>query len=636
MFLLNLSFAEFAALFSVISAGVFALYLFDRSRRRQTVATLRFWKPAEFPVQMNQRRKVQQPLSLILQILGIALLLLAIAQLKWGSRERNMRDHVLILDTSAWMGAQGSQGGILMQEAKGLALAWLKSVPSDDRVMVLRADAAATPATRFERNKQTVERAIRESQPAASALQLGQALRFASEFQKLHSESSGEIVYAGAARMGDVDVATVPANLRVLPVDGPSDNVGLRRMGLRRSSTDPEAWDIFVSVKNYSSSPRAVPIGLQFAGSPAGTRTLQLKPDAEMEATFTYRTRANGIVEAKLLASDPFPQDDRAVLEIPQQKQLRIAVYTNEPELLRPVLSANPNMVATFQAPAAYQPDPADTDLMILDRFAPPQAPKHDTLWIEPPAAQSPVPVSGQKAAAKLTRWTEDELLGAGLRTKDLEIEQSVTYRPAGTDIVIAESDGAALIVARPGAVKNVVIGFHPIKTRMRYELATPLLFANTIRWMEPESFRRWQLNGGHVGSVAVKTEGKVDPSAVRVMDEQGAPVPFTMADGEVRFFTNQPGNIRVMTGDRDYSYSLTVPEVGDRVWEIPQKVRRGIPARPVVGASSTDLWYWLALAGLAVLATEWFLYGRHRMRVRTATVSTMPPIATDGARKAS
>ncbi|MBS1834891.1 MAG: VWA domain-containing protein, partial [Acidobacteria bacterium] len=497
MFLLNLSFAELAALFSVISAGVFALYLFDRSRRRQMVATLRFWKPSEFPVQMNQRRKVQQPLSLILQILGIALLLLAIAQLKWGSRERNMRDHVLVLDTSAWMGAQDSRGGgLLMNDAKNLALAWLKSVPSDDRVMVLRADAAATPATRFERNKQTVEKAIRESQPAASALQLGQALRFAAEFQKLHSESSGEIVYAGAGRMADLDIGTVPANLRVLAVEGPADNIGLRRMGLRRSSTDPEAWDIFVSVKNYGASPRAVPIGLQFAGSPAGTRTLQLKPDAELETTFTYRTRANGIVEAKLLTSDPFPQDDRAVLEIPQQKQLRIAVYTNEPELLRPVLSANPNMAATFLPPSAYQAEPADADLMILDRFAPPQPPKRDALWIEPPAAQSPVTVVGRKSAAKLTRWTQDELLGAGLRTKDLEIEQSVTYRPAANDIVIAESDGEALIVARPGARKNVVIGFHPIRTRMRYELAAPLLFANTIRWMEPESFRRWQLNG--------------------------------------------------------------------------------------------------------------------------------------------
>ena len=36
----------------------------------------------------------------------------------------------------------------------------------------------------------------------------------------------------------------------------------------------------------------------------------------------------------------------------------------------------------------------------------------------------------------------------------------------------------------------------------MRYELATPLLFANLLRWMSPEIFRRWEISGGSVGAV--------------------------------------------------------------------------------------------------------------------------------------
>ena len=624
MFLLNLSFGEFAALFSVISAGVFALYLLDRSRRRQKVATLKFWRPAESPTQLNQRRKIQQPISLLLQILGIALLLLAIAQLKWGNREQNTRDHVLVMDASAWMGARGASGALLMQTAKSQALAWLKTVPSEDRVMVLRADASATPATRFERNRETIEKTIREMQPGASALQLDQALRFATQFQKLNSQSSGEIVYVGAGRVSTADVA-VPNNLRVLAVKTPSENVGLRRMGLRRSASEPDAWEIYVSVRNYGLSSQNVAVGLQFAGSPAGSRTLTLKSSSEQEATFTYRTRAAGAVEAKLLSNDAFPQDDRAVLELPQQKNLRVLVFTNEPDLLRPVLNANPNLTATYESPAAYRPDPKDIDILILDRFAPPQAPKIDAIWIDPPAAQSPIAVASTKANAKLSHWTEDPLLGAGLRTRDLVIDSSATYKAAPGDIVIAESDGAPLMIARPAKPKIAVMGFHPVRSRMKYELATPLLFANTLRWMAPESFRRWQLNGGHVGSVSVKTEGRLDPKAVRVMDENGGAVPFTVDGDNVRFFTSDPGTVRVLTGDRDYVYSLTVPEVGESVWEAPDSVRKGIPRRIPGGPSSQDLWYWLALAALAILATEWFLFGRHRMRVRQGSVSTMP-----------
>ena len=40
---LNLGLGELLGLVGAISAGVVALYLLDRSKRRQLVATLRFW-----------------------------------------------------------------------------------------------------------------------------------------------------------------------------------------------------------------------------------------------------------------------------------------------------------------------------------------------------------------------------------------------------------------------------------------------------------------------------------------------------------------------------------------------------------------------------------------------------------------
>ncbi|HEY1338307.1 MAG TPA: hypothetical protein VGF59_12390, partial [Bryobacteraceae bacterium] len=64
MYLLNLSFLQFAAIFGSISALAVALYLLDRSRRRQVVSTLRFWVAAEQPAVAARRRRIQQPWSL--------------------------------------------------------------------------------------------------------------------------------------------------------------------------------------------------------------------------------------------------------------------------------------------------------------------------------------------------------------------------------------------------------------------------------------------------------------------------------------------------------------------------------------------------------------------------------------------
>src|ERR1700690_741133 len=105
MYFLNLSLAQFLAVFGAVSATMVLLYLLGRSRRKQVVATLRFWVAAEQPTVVHKRKKIQQPLSLILQLVSMLLLLLAIAQLRLGTPRATAPDHVLILDTSAWMAA---------------------------------------------------------------------------------------------------------------------------------------------------------------------------------------------------------------------------------------------------------------------------------------------------------------------------------------------------------------------------------------------------------------------------------------------------------------------------------------------------------------------------------------------------
>src|ERR1035437_553364 len=112
MYFLNLSFLQFLAVFGAVSAISVALYLLDRSRRKLVVSTLRFWIAAEQPAVAARRRRVQQPWSLVLQ--------LAIGQLRLGTPAQAGRDHVIVLDTSAWMAGR-SANGTLMDAARDRA-----------------------------------------------------------------------------------------------------------------------------------------------------------------------------------------------------------------------------------------------------------------------------------------------------------------------------------------------------------------------------------------------------------------------------------------------------------------------------------------------------------------------------------
>lgn len=619
MYLLNLTLGQFLAVFGSVAAVTVALYLLDRSRRRQVVASLRFWVAAQQPAVVKRRKRIQQPFSLLLQLLSIALLLLAVAQLRWGSPAGAPRDHVLILDTSAWMAAN-SGGRTLMDAARERARAYVRAVPLRDRVMLVRADALTTPATAFEPDRKKLEEAIRTSVPGATALNLDQALAFARRLQTQAGRRAGEIVFAGAGRTGESDALTGPApmprNFRVLMTPDTVENCGLRKIGLRRSASDPDVWEIYVAMHNYGTAPRAVMLALAFGPSregasvAVGSRRLTLAPGADQEATFEYRTRAAGLLEAALLPHDDFPEDDNAILELPSQPVLPVTVYSEQPDLLRPVLDANPRLKPAYLPPSAYRADD-HAQLVILDRFRPPSRPKVASIWIDPPPDGSPIPIRSRVNNVPFAHWHSDDPLAAGLRTKDFRLAAASVFEPAPGDIKVGEVQAGPVIVARPDKPKTVVLGFHPALSAVRYELATPLLFGNILRWLDADIFRHSELTAGSVGTIKMMLAPNVRASDVRVAQENGAPVPFTVHDGGLHFYAGTPGVVRVLAGDHEYVYSLTLPQLWEARWQPPANVRHGVPRFAAMGDSSIELWQWLALAGAAGLLLEWFLYGR-------------------------
>jgi von Willebrand factor type A domain/Aerotolerance regulator N-terminal len=209
MYFLNLSVLQVLTVFGAVSAMSVALYLLDRSRRKQVVSTLRFWVPSEQPTVAARRRHINQPWSLILQLASMFLLLLALAQIRFGTPATAGRDHVMVLDTSAWMAAR-SGNRTLIEVARQMARDYLRAVPARDRVMLVRADALATPATSFEPDHRKVDAAIQASAPGATALNLDQALAFARHVQAQEGRQTGEIVFIGTGRTAERDPAAPP------------------------------------------------------------------------------------------------------------------------------------------------------------------------------------------------------------------------------------------------------------------------------------------------------------------------------------------------------------------------------------------------------------------------------------------
>ena len=639
--LFNLSLGQLLAAFGAITAITVALYLLDRTRRSQVVSVLRFWVVPGQPTPVMRTRRIRQPLSLLMQLLGMLLLLLAVADFQFHGKQGTRHDHILILDTSAWMraGIPGNQAGnqanqnqraTLMDAARASAIAWLRAVPASDRVLLIRADALSTPATSWESNHVAVARAILDSRPGATALNLNQSLAFAEELQK-QAGSDGEIVYAGPGRItqAEADAGSAPliAGLRYLEVKDSQNNAGLRSVGARRSETTPGGWDLFVRVHNYAPTTRTANITVNMGGAPEGKATVTLPPDSDQQATITMAANAAGVAEIRLYPNDIFAADNYAALELPNGHRLHVTVYTDSPADWRPALESDARIEPEFRAKKDYR---ADNDgLMILDRFSPPSAPKGDTLWVDPPGGapgSSPIAVRARETAPKDLRWAADQPLAEGLRERTLDIPSSSVLETGSSDIRVLESDQGPLIAARrsaDGKIATIVMGFDPFAGPMRYQLASPLMLANMLRWFAPGTFRDFDVSACGAGIVS---DAFAEPdSAPQVITETGLRLPFSIREGKIQFFSGNNARVTVTTPHSERVYSLTLPEMWDTKWIPPAGIRRGIPTWGDTIVRTMTLWPWLAIAGALLLLAEYLFYGRETsslLRVVRARVS--------------
>ena len=100
----------------------------------------------------------------------------------------------------------------------------------------------------------------------------------------------------------------------------------------------------------------------------------------------------------------------------------------------------------------------------------------------------------------------------------------------------------------------------------------------------------------------------------MKVTADDGSALPFTMRDRTLNFFSGSPGGVKVVAGDREYLYSLTLPRaLGIEVDAARRCASRASRASRRFWNRRRDLWPWLALAGALGLLAEWMLYGRFR-----------------------
>ncbi len=595
------------------AAALVGLYLLRPSRRRIEVPYARLWglvaKEARSTATSRRLRRWE---SLLLQLVIAALILLALADPRAGTRGHPR--HVILVDVSASMQAKdGAESRIA--RARRAALQVIDGLDSDEEAILVGFDSRARPLTSLTRDDAQLRQAARQLGASDSAGELLPALRFAAD--ALRGAPSARITLIGDGAYDSVATPLPGADLRFISVssppasdDPPSHNVAITGFAVRRYTGNPSAYEILIELRSYADQPRRVHLSVTQEGETVDVSDLELPPRGRVQRRLADLSGEGRRLEASLEieGGDALALDDHAYALIPERRRSRVllvgegSLYTEGALLLDRAVELDRKRPAQYDAGMA-----ARYDAIVFDGFVPSAPPPRPTLYLGCEGEHCPVKTKGAMSAPLVTETEREHPILRFIALKDLNVSRSAIFVPEKGDVALASSLGRPLLVAGERAGQRLVaLGFSPSASDLPLRVAFPVLLVNALDWLEGRSVEPVEgVRTGHAARLPAQGE------AVQLRCPRGERRTLPVRDGRVELIAEQAGFYQL--GSELIAANLADPRessIAARRFTVNGQALAG--ATPVARVRPrASPWRWLAALALLLVLLEWWTYHR-------------------------
>ncbi|MEM1165484.1 MAG: BatA and WFA domain-containing protein [Planctomycetota bacterium] len=633
-----------------------ALYFLKLRRRPVRVSSTLLWQSAIQDLQVNTPfRWLRASWQLLLQLLVLALLLLALARPAASIGDGPASRLIVLIDRSASMsGADAADGRTRLADAKRLAAELLRRATSRGSTVTLIAFATEPRTLIAESTDRALLLGALESiEPTDQPGDLAEALALVEAFARPSDEQAeppGVVLFSDGQGSGTVgSVSIEPESFTFVRVgpdpDALRDNIGIVAFNARREYDDPATLRVFARVVNASDGePREATFELLVDAETIERQRVEIPPGADATISLGIDQPGEGVVTLRRTgAADTLAADDEASIVIDPVAGRRILVVqpgapttAAEYALVDAIAALEPAELITLTQEefAADATDPrllAGLDLIVFDRVRPDVLPPIPTL-----SFGAGLPIPGLTVTPRET--TEDDsnariVVGFGLWDRTHPIMRYVTptevrlvdplrlVAPGPTaearGTILAQSSAGPLIMLVEGdRVRRVVVGFELGRSNWWRDLSFPVFIANildtlagvsgtgaqhrtdepvTVRGLIPGATAQLNTPSGDVRDLLVDRDGMLP---IGVLDQAG---PYTLD------LSPSGRAVAVNLLDDQESTLGTADSVA---------IAGQASASTSIGAAEPqELWRWLVLAAVVLSTVEWWLYAR-RMRV--------------------
>ena len=658
-----------ATVAAILGGLLVIAYILKMRRRRFEVPFSTLWHRVLKEKEANALWKhLKRILSFLLVALIIGAAVFAATEPRLGAADKDARNVVIILDSSASMktldegpGGNVSRHSVAVKKVSEL----LDAMGSGDAAMLMRMDGQTTPLSRFETDKSRLERLLGKIEPSDTPADLRRALTAAAD--ALHERQNPLIVIVGDGaypkevlesirlkpdsadekipdkdaegfakkRLAEIDLRGI--DLRFVGVGKTGENAGIVAFNVRRYIADKLNYEVFIEVQNFGAEPVKRKLVL-FSGPDAiDVKEIALQPGqrrreiySELGGGSDHRLRAvlqDPGAEGTKPTGDAFALDDVAHALLPERKKQKVLLVTTDNLYLEGAMLVYDNITVDKLLPAEYE---AKVDSLpayhavVFDDYTPRALPPENThlAYFNPSGEGSPFEIRGALGRPKVTDTNEDHPVMRWITMTDVNFDEVSVYRydrqRREVPLVMSARDAIA-VAKREGRRKIVSFGWSLKGTDLMLRVAFPLLLVNVLDWFagDDADLITTYTTGRRV---RVPLDGTIGINEAQLSLPDGTLARAPITDGLATFYASRVG-VYSMTARRDGQVAGTIQLAANlsnpaESAIAPQKelVVAGAKLEPPEGfevTRRTSIWLYLALLVLILLGVEWLTYNR-------------------------
>ena len=519
-----------------LAIPIIALYILKLRRRREPVSTLMFWEQLFKERQTTSLfQRLKHLLSLLLQLLFLALLVLAIARPQFAFITKSARQLILIVDNSASMNAvlkldpDDPSSQTRLDSAKEQALQIVKGLRFMDEMTVISNHKQPTIQTPFTSHQKTLRESIESIQSTDIRTDLKPAVDLAytiaetkpnpeiiimSDFHAVSEKTITQFqdTQSEGQQTEEEQESVEKPKLHLIRIGEDNDNVGITQFRVRKSIVNVFDYETLLTVVNASDEEKKCSVELYFNDGLFDVRPYTLAPGEKKSEIFSNFAFEGGELKAVLDTTDALSSDNVAYATLPKREQISVLLVTEANPFLEKVLSVDEQLNLSVMKPTEYESSPKAAQVVIFDRYSPTNIGDGNYMFIYPPKSEETAEGDVQDAALTwdigealetpiITDWERTHPILQHVHLENVLIGEAYQITPPSTAQILARSFESPVLFIDVSQNKKVFfVAINILESDLPLRIAFPVIIANTIQWFQHgEGIQEYHLQTGEV-----------------------------------------------------------------------------------------------------------------------------------------